>query len=44
MIAYKQYGCSKIFKVYKGECFAGIKDGQRLRWRLATQEEIKIHA
>ena len=39
--AYKQYGCSKVSNVYKGECYAGMKDGVRLRWRLATKEEYK---
>lgn len=43
MLEYKKYGCSKIFKVYQGECYAGLKDGVRLRWRLATKEEIEAH-
>lgn len=40
---YAQYGCSKVYNAYKGECYAGFKDGQRLKWRLATEEEIKDH-
>ena len=41
--AYEEYGCSKVHKVYKGECFAGMKDGVRLKWRLATKEENDLH-